>query len=157
MTRTLRGILWDDLREGQSFWSSGRTITEHDVALFSALSGDFNPLHVDDETGKQSVFGERIPHGPLGMLFAIGGYDRIGLLEGVVIALLDMHWRFLAPMLIGDTLRAKVTVAELAESKNPERGKLTLHIQMYNQREEVVQEGEHRFLIRRRTNAGART
>ncbi|MGP4028707.1 MaoC/PaaZ C-terminal domain-containing protein [Actinomadura sp. 3N407] len=155
MTQPHRGILWDDLRQGQTFWSSGRTITEQDISAFSALSGDFNPLHVDDEVGKQSVFGERIPHGPLGMLFAIGGYDRIGLLEGVVVALLDMHWRFRAPMLLGDTLRTKVTVAALEGSKNPERGKLTMHIQMYNQREEVVQEGEHRFLIRRRTSTAA--
>ncbi|TDD92931.1 dehydratase [Actinomadura darangshiensis] len=152
MTSSYRGILWDDLRHGQTFWSSGRTITEHDVSAFSALSGDFNPLHVDDEEGKCSVFGRRIPHGPLGMLFAIGGYDRIGLLEGVVVALLDMNWRFRAPMHIGDTLRTKVTVAALEESKKPDLGKLTMHLQMYNQREEVVQEGEHRFLIRRRTD-----
>jgi acyl dehydratase len=147
-----RGIVWDDLKVGESYWSSGRTVTEHDIAMFSALSGDFNPLHVDAETGKQSVFGERIPHGPLGMLFAIGGYDRIGLLEGVVVALLDIKWRFVSPMLIGDTLRTKVTVAQLDESRNRNRGKLTMHIQMYNQRAQVVQEGEHRFLIQRRTN-----
>ncbi|XRQ09894.1 MaoC/PaaZ C-terminal domain-containing protein [Actinomadura welshii] len=150
MTQPYRGVLWDDLHKGQTFWSSGRTITDQDVSAFSALSGDFNPLHVDDEAGKQSVFGERIPHGPLGLLFAIGGYDRIGLLEGVVVALLDMNWRFRAPMLIGDTLRTKVTIAALESCSNPERGKLTLHIEMYNQRAEVVQEGEHRFLIRRR-------
>lgn len=150
MTHSYRGILWDDLQEGASYWSTGRTVTEHDVAAFSALSGDFNPLHVDQEAGRRSEFGQRVPHGPLGILFAIGGYDRIGLLEGVVVALLEINWRFVEPVLIGDTVRTKVTVTELRETRKPDRGVATLHIDLYNQREQIVQAGEHIFLVHRR-------
>jgi acyl dehydratase len=146
----MRGRYFDDLEVGQEFWSSGRTVTEHDIAQFSGLSGDFNPLHVDAELGKASVFGERVPHGPLGILYALGGYDRIGIVEGVAVAFLGIDWRFLEPMRIGDTVRTKVTVQELKETRHADRGVLTMLVQLHNQRDEVVQEGEHTFMIRRR-------
>jgi acyl dehydratase len=146
----MRGRYFDDLEVGQEFWSSGRTVTEHDIAQFSGLSGDFNPLHVDAELGKASVFGERVPHGPLGILYALGGYDRIGIVEGVAVAFLGINWRFLEPMRIGDTVRTKVTVQELKETRHADRGVLTMLVQLHNQRDEVVQEGEHTFMIRRR-------
>lgn len=150
MRQGLRGRYWDDLEVGQEFWSSGRTVTDHDIAGFAGLSGDYNPLHVDDELGKESVFGERVPHGPLGILFALGGYDRIGIVEGVAVAFLSINWRFVAPMRVGDTIRTKVTVQELKEVKDPNQGLLIMLVQLHNQRNEIVQEGEHTFLIRRR-------
>lgn len=150
MTLSYRGKFWDELEVGQTHWSSGRTITEYDVGAFSGLSGDFNPLHVDAELGKDSVFGERVPHGPLGILLALGGYDRIGIVEGVAVAFLSINWRFKAPMRIGDTIRTKVIVAELKETKHADRGVLTMLVELHNQRDELVQEGEHTFMIRRR-------
>jgi acyl dehydratase len=150
----LRGRYWDELEVGQEFWSSGRTVTDHDIAGFAGLSGDFNPLHMDDELGASSEFGERIPHGPLGILFALGGCDRIGLVEGVALAFLTLEWRFIAPMRVGDTIRIKVTVQQLKEVAARDRGILTLLMQLHNQRDEVVQEGEHTFMIRRRVAGG---
>jgi acyl dehydratase len=150
----LRGTYWDDHELGTVYWSSGRTVTETDVMGFAAVSGDYNPLHTDDELGKSSVFGEKVPHGPLGMLFAMGGYDRIGLVEGVAVAFLEIAWRFKAPMRIGDTVRTKVTVADLKETKHPDRGVVTMLLEVFNQRDELVQEGEHTFLIRRRPQEG---
>jgi acyl dehydratase len=151
--RGLRGRYWDDLEVGMEFWSSGRTVTEHDVAAFAGLSGDFNPIHLDQELGKSSVFGEAVPHGPLGILLALGGYDRIGIVEGVAIAFLGITWRFVAPLKIGDTIYTRVAVAELTEGTRPERGTLVLSVELHNQRDEVVQQGEHTFLIRRRPPA----
>jgi acyl dehydratase len=152
---TYRGVHWNDHELGRVYWSTARTVTETDVLGFAAVSGDFNPLHTDNELGRASVFGEKVPHGPLGMLFAMGGYDRIGLVEGVAIAFLEIGWRFKAPMRIGDTVRAKVTIAKLTPTKHENRGIVTLGIEMLNQRDEVVQEGEHTFLIRRHSEEGA--
>ncbi|MFQ5898255.1 MAG: MaoC/PaaZ C-terminal domain-containing protein [Candidatus Methylomirabilia bacterium] len=146
----MRGKYWDDLKVGQVFWSSGRTMTEHDLMEFAGLAGDFNPLHVDAQYAKDSVFGERIPHGPLGLVFALGGYDRIGLLEGVAVAFVSLSWRFLAPFRIGDTVRTKVTIKELKETNRPDRGMATLLVQLVNQSDIVVQEGEHIFMMLRR-------
>ena len=144
-----RGKVWDELVIGQTFWSSGRTVTETDIANFAGLSGDFNPLHLDSELGRASIFGQRVPHGPLGLLFAMGGCDRLGLLEGVALAFLDLQWRFVAPLLIGDTVRTRIVVNALKRTSQRDRGIVVLHMSLLNQREEVVQEGEHTYLIRR--------
>lgn len=148
--RGLRGRYWDDLEVGQEFWSSGRTVTSHDIASFAAVSGDFNPIHLDRELGKSSVFGERVPHGPLGLMLALGGYDRIGIVEGVAMAFLEITWQFVAPMLVGDTVYTKVTVRDLKETSKLDRGILVMAVDIYNERDELVQKGEHTFMIRRR-------
>lgn len=144
-----RGKRWDELRVGDTFWSSSRTVTENDIAAFAAVSGDFNPLHMDAELGRASPFGERVPHGPLGLLFAMGGADRIGLLEGVALAMLEITWRFVAPMKVGDTLRTRIVVSELKEVSKADRGIVKLAFFLHNQRDAVVQQGEHTYLIRR--------
>lgn len=147
----MRGKYFEELTEGQVFWSSGRTVTDGDISDFAHISGDYNPLHMDDQYVKEhSVFPRRPPHGPLGLLFALGMYDRIGLLEGTGMAFLDLDWKFLKPVLVGDTLHAKVVVARKKETGKPDRGVITLHIEMHNQKDEVVQEGNHSFMIRRK-------
>lgn len=147
----LRGKYFEDLAEGQVFWSSGRTVTEGDIADFAHLSGDYNPLHLDAQYAKEhSLFPSRPPHGPLALVFSMGMYDRIGLLEGTGMAFLGLDWRFVGPVLVGDTLHAKVVVAGKKETSKPDRGILTLRIEMQNQKDEVVQEGNHVFMIKRR-------
>jgi acyl dehydratase len=145
-----RGRYWDDLNVGDEFWAAGRTVLEADMASFAALSGDFNPLHMDVEFAKSSAFGERIPHGPLGLMFAMGGIDRIGLLEGVAVAFLDLRWRFVAPLRIGDTARVRLVVHELKATRAADRGILVLGVELHNQHGEVVQEGQQTFLVQRR-------
>ncbi len=56
MPKTYRGKLWDELMVGQEAWTGGRTVTEGDVLAFSGLTGDFNPLHVDEEFARTSPF-----------------------------------------------------------------------------------------------------
>lgn len=147
----MRGKYFEELTEGQVFWSSGRTVTDGDISDFAHISGDYNPLHMDDQYVKEhSVFPRRPPHGPLGLLFALGMYDRIGLLEGTGMAFLDLDWKFLKPVIVGDTLHAKVVIASKKETRKPDRGVITLHIEMHNQKDEVVQEGNHSFMIRRK-------
>ncbi len=64
MPKAYGGKFWDELMVDQEFWTGGRTVTEGDVLTFSGLTGDFNPLHVDEEFARTSPFGTRVPHGP---------------------------------------------------------------------------------------------
>lgn len=144
-----RGLPWDELSRGQEFVGRGRTITEHDVGAFAGLSGDFNPLHMDAEAGRNSVFGERVPHGPLGVLFAMGASDRLGILDGVGLAFLEMRWHFHAPMRIGDTISVRFVVDDLRETKHPDRGVVVFRVDLCNQEDELVQQGWETFLVRR--------
>jgi acyl dehydratase len=151
MTKRYGGRTWDELTVGEEFWTGGRTVTEGDVLAFSGLTGDYNPLHVDEEFARTSPFGTRIPHGPLIHDMYLGFMDRLGLVAGTALAFLELRWKFLAPVLVGDTVHARVVVRDKRETKKPDRGIVTFAVTLFNQRQEVVQEGEHVLLLARRT------
>ena len=67
---------FDDIELGEEYVSPGRTVTEADVVIFAGLSGDYNVLHTDAEFMKQSIFGERIAHGLLGLAIQAGLFTR---------------------------------------------------------------------------------
>jgi len=151
MPKRYRGKTWDELEVGQEFWTGARTVTESDVLTYAGLSGDFNPLHVDEEFAKTvGPFGVRIPHAPLFVDFYLGLLDQLGIVRGTALAFLELRWKFLSPVIMGDTVHARITVQSKREVKKPDRGVVTLAITMFNQKEEPVQEGEQiLWLIRR--------
>lgn len=156
MPKSYRGKYWDELTVGQEFWTGGRTVTEGDVLGFSGLTGDFNPLHTDEEFARTvSPFGTRVPHGPLIHDMYLGLLDRVGLVEGTAMAFVEIRWKFLAPVLVGDSIHARVFVQAKREAKKPDRGIVTLGVTIFNQRGEPVQEGEHILLLARRAAGSA--
>jgi 3-hydroxybutyryl-CoA dehydratase len=108
------GSFFEDLQVGQTA-SLGKTITEADVLLYAAVSTDTNPIHIDAEAAKQSLFGERIAHGMLsaGLISAVLGTR----LPGPGSLYMRQSLRFAAPVKIGDTVKATVTVTALNEEK----------------------------------------
>jgi len=150
MPKAYGGKFWNELMVGQEFWTGGRTVTEGDVLAFSGLTGDFNPLHVDEEFARTSPFRTRVPHGPLIHDMYLGLLDRLGLIAGTALAFLELRWKFLAPVLVGDTVHARVVVQAKREVEKRDRGIVTFAVTLFNQREEPVQEGEHILLLARR-------
>jgi 3-hydroxybutyryl-CoA dehydratase len=112
-------VFFEDIQVGRTA-SLAKTITEADILMFSAVSLDTNPVHLDAETAKQSIFGERIAHGMLsaGLISAVLGTQ----LPGPGTIYLRQSLRFAAPVKIGATVRATVEVTEL----NPARKRVTL-------------------------------
>lgn len=153
MMQPNRALYFDDLSEPRTAISPARTITEADVVAFAGLSGDYNPIHVDAETAARSVFGRRIVHGLLGASIASGLFTRTELsvqLQESLVALLDLDWRFVAPIFIGDTIHIEATVIETRETKDPSRGVATLKRVVRNQDNAIVQSGTTQMLVRRR-------
>lgn len=113
-----------------------RTVTETDVVLFAGVTGDFNPAHVDAVWAEKSRFGGRIAHGMLGAGFisAVLGMR----LPGPGTVYLSQQLRFLRPVRIGDTVTARVEVAELF----PSRRRVRLLTTCANQAGEAVIDGE---------------
>lgn len=144
------GLYFEELTNDLRVVTRGRTVGEGDITLFSGLSGDFNPLHVDAEYCAGTPFGERIAHGPLTLAMAIGLMSQQNLIDATTLGLLDLHWTFAAPVRIGDTVHAVVTVVDKKASRNPERGVVTLKLDVFNQRGEQVQTGHLKLLMRRR-------
>ena len=104
-----------ELKIGDSAQIS-KTITEEVINDFAKVTGDFNPLHLDQGYAEKTVFKGRIAHGLLsvGLLSSILG----NILPGYGTIYLSHDIKFLAPVRIGDTITAKVEVLELIHEKN---------------------------------------
>ena len=144
-----RSRFFEDYDLGEVRETHGRTITETDFVVHAGHTGDFFPHHMDAEAMKATPFGQRIAHGT--MTFAIGigltaseinphaftyGYERL---------------RFPKPVFIGDTIRTRLTVTEIApDPKRPAHGRVVETCEVVNQRGEVVMACQHVLLAARR-------
>ena len=113
MAHVDRGLYLEDFEIGKVYESCGRTITESDVVNFAGLSGDFNPLHMDEEFGKNNMFGKRVAHGMLGPVIMTGLSNQTGLFEGTTIAFLELSIKYTAPLCIGDTVHLEFSTTEV--------------------------------------------
>lgn len=109
------GYKYEDLEIGMSA-ESAHTITEEDIDMFAQVSGDRNPLHMDEEFAKGTVFGQRIAHGALAASFISGvlGNQLPG--PGAVFVALNM--RFRRPVFIGSEVIARAEVTEKMDKGN---------------------------------------
>ena len=124
----------DELKVGDSAKIS-KTITETDIENFARVTGDFNPIHLDQAYAEKTIFKGRIAHGLLsvGLLSSILG----NILPGHGTIYLSQEVRFLAPVRIGDTITARVEVMEILPEKNRVKFKTTC----MNQDGKIVVEG----------------
>ena len=147
----MRGLYWEEWQIGAEFESPARTVTEADIVAFAGLSGDYNPLHVNEEYCKTTIFGGRIAHGPLVYAIAAGLLFQLHLYDDTLIAFLGFeNLKFTKPVKPGDTIRARIKVLEKRESSNADRGVMKRQLQVLTQRGEVVQEGIQAFLLKRK-------
>lgn len=121
--------------------SMRKTITEADVATFAQISGDTNPLHLDEKYAATTMFKERVAHGMLtaGLISAVLGTQ----LPGVGSIYLSQSLKFVAPVKLGDTVEAEVEVIEKLEEKN----RVRLRTVCRNQSGQVVIDGEALIMI----------
>lgn len=150
--RAARGVgpnalFFDEFEVGQSWLSPRRTITEADIVMFAGMTGDFNPVHTDEEFAKRTPFGTRILHGPAVFAIATGLEFRLGLKEGTAVAFLGMTWDLKAPVKIGDTIHVFQKVQGVRATKNPARGIVNFWVEVRNQRDEVCQQGEWKVMF----------
>ena len=124
----------DDLRIGQTAQSSKR-ITDVDLALFAAVTGDFNPAHFDPVYAAGTHFKEPIAHGiiPVGLISAVMAMK----LPGPGTVFIQQTTNFLAPVKVGDVITASVEIIELLEKR-----RIRLRTKCVNQQGVTVLEGE---------------
>jgi 3-hydroxybutyryl-CoA dehydratase len=118
-----------------------KTITDGDIRAFADLTGDNNPVHLDDDFARTTRFGRRIAHGMLsaGLISAVLANKLPG--DGTVY--LSQSLTFVAPVYPGDTITARVTVTKVREDKPI----VTLETVCTNQRDEPVIRGEAVVLV----------
>lgn len=142
------GLYFEEFHVGFEVTSPARTITETDVVNFAALSGDWNQLHTDVEFAKGTPFGQRIAHGLLVLSIASGLVVRLGVIEGTVEAFRELHWKFRAPVFIGDTVHLVAKVTNTRSYPRLGIGMVTLELKVINQRDELVHQGEWLALVK---------
>ncbi len=144
-----RGLTFDQFNVGDVYVCQGRTVTEADIVNFAGISGDYNPLHTDEEYGKTTPFGGRIAHGMLVLAMATGQANQLGVFEGTTIALLQQTIKYVGAVKFGDTIHLEFKIAEKRETSKPDRGILTLDITVLNQHDQSVIEGQWVVMIKR--------
>lgn len=133
---------FEDIKIGQKA-DLTHAITAEDVDLFGKLSGDYNPVHFDDEWAKKTIFEGRIAHGLL-----TGAYISTLLankLPGPGTVYLKQEFKFKLPVKIGDIIKAEVEVVKLIEDKKW----IILRTICINQNNETVLDGEATVMLMR--------
>jgi acyl dehydratase len=145
-------ISFDEIKQGHTVRTAGRTVTEADIVNFAGLSGDFNPLHTDELWVRENTdFAGRIAHGILAL--AISGGLKSEVDDWDVLAYLECTRRFVAPVFPSDTIRTVYTVAETRPSRSrDDRGIVVVDVELHNQDGEVVQSGQDTYLVARRAS-----
>jgi 3-hydroxybutyryl-CoA dehydratase len=138
----LRGKYLEEIAEGMTAVFS-KTVTEADIVLFAGITGDTNPVHLDDEFAKPTMFKGRIAHGMLtaGFVSTVFGTK----LPGPGCIYLSQTLKFKAPVRIGDTVRARVTVSTVDREKGRVTFATTCHVG-----DTVVLDGEAQLMVPKR-------
>ncbi len=143
----------EDYKVGERFVSPARTITETDITMFAAMTGDWHPLHTDAEFAKNYFFGERIAHGMLILSVGMSLIFRLGpnvALPKSFVAFYGMDSvRFVGAVKIGDTIHCEAEIIELKE-KDYLRGIVVAKNFIKNQRNEDVVVYSTRALVGRK-------
>jgi len=135
-------MLFSELTLGQSAEFT-KTVTETDIVMYAGITGDFNPMHVNEVYARASTFSGRIAHGMLtaGYISAVLGMKLPG--EGSIY--MSQTLRFTKPVRIGDTITARIEVIELF----PEKRRVRLATTCRNQNSELVLDGEALVLMQK--------
>lgn len=141
----LHGYYLEDLEVGMSD-SFAKTISEADVYGFAGISGDTNPVHINEEYASTTPFGQRIAHGMLSaaLISTVAGTK----LPGPGAIYVDQQIKFKAPLFIGQTARAEITVKEI----NERRRRVLCDTNVYVG-DKVIATGEATFMVDTRPEA----
>lgn len=147
---------FDDFQLGDVMVTRGRTIDIGDISNFAQLTGDYYPLHIDEEAGKSGRFGTRIAHGPFTFTIAVGLVGLSGFYGDSITALIEIRsLKATKPVIAGDTLRVHAEVIELKAGENPKYGTIGVNYSVRNQRDEEVMLFQQYMLARRAPQGSA--
>ncbi len=147
-------LYFEDFDETVNINSDERTITREDLETFTRLSGDYNPLHTDEEFARNSPFGALIVQGALVLSIATGLANSMGYISGTVDAFLALDWKYRAAVKVGDTIWVNLKFKDKRSMPGYKGGMVTLNVTIYNQEHKAVQKGTWTILVRSRETSG---
>ncbi len=140
---------FEDFRLGEQFWIPSRTQTDALFAAFQLASGDNDPIHYDVEYCRRHGHPGMLAHGMQVMIQTAAGAGVFPqLVADSLVAMLECSAKLVAPVYRGDTLYPALEIAELTPQRTT--GVMGLRATVHNQKNTLVLEGVHRYLIRKR-------
>ena len=142
---------WESFKVGDKLTTNSITVTETHIVGFAGLTGDYYPLHVNEEYAKKTQFGGRIAHGPLTFCLAVGLVGQSELFGGAIMAFLGCDaLRLLAPVKIGDTIKVITEVVDNRPTSKNDRGITVINYTVVNQEDEPILTSKMNFMMRRK-------
>ena len=135
------GYYFEEVEVGSSYTTRGRTITEADIVQFAALTGDYNPMHTNDDYMSTHPMGRRVAHGMLTLSYAVGQIYQLGFMERTILAFRSIEMKFSLPVFVGDTLHSVVTITNKKDMRRLGGGIITAEVKIINQEGKAVQSG----------------
>ena len=132
---------FEEINVGETLFTHKRTVTEADIVNFAGISGDFFFAHTDETSFEDSIFEARVAHGYFIISAAAGLF--VDPKKGPVLANYGLeNLRFTQPVYVGDTIRVELTCKRkvMKEDRNDQipQGVIEWHVEVFNQREEMV-------------------
>ena len=145
---TIKPLAFEQLKIGDKWNSSDRTVEAGDLQSFANLTGDHDPLHTDPEFAANGPFGKPIAHGLLGLSILAGLSSSAPAV--LTAALIDIRsWTFIKPVFVGDVLQVVTEIIDL-KPRGRRHGEVHWYRQLLNQKGEKVQDGILVTLVSRR-------
>jgi len=126
-----QGVYWQDIAEGQRFKTFRRTITETDLVNFISVTGMLETIFIDTTFEHGAMKGRPVP-GAL-TYGLIEGFIMQGMIQGTGLALLEVHQKMLAPVMVGDTIWAEIEITSIRPTSKLNRAVVASRIDVKNQ------------------------
>lgn len=144
-------LYYEDIETGARWRTAGRTVTEADSTMFSMLSGDWNPIHCNEDYARRTRFGQRIVAGIFGLSLITGAMNQWGIFETSALAMLNIRdWQFRKPILIGTTLIVQMEITGKRLVSSGAAGIIERRFDLLDPQNEVIQTGFSDMMIARK-------
>ncbi len=131
-----QGFYWQDITVGQRFRTFRRTVTETDLVLFIGTTGMLEAIFLEADYPGGAIAGRPVP-GALTYAL-IEGFITQTMIQGTGLAMLELHKKILAPVVVGDTIRAEIEVTEIRPTSKGNRAIVTSRVDVFDQRDRMV-------------------
>ena len=145
LPRLGQGFYWQDIKEGQAFQTFRRTVTETDLINFISVTGMLEAIFIEAGYEGGAIHGRAVPAALTYSM--IEGFILQTMIQGTGLAMLELTQKIVAPVMVGDTIWATVTVTGIRPTSRNGRAVVDSDIEVFNQRHERVMTYSARRLL----------
>jgi acyl dehydratase len=142
-------VLFNELVVGGEFVGTGRTLTEADLSIACMVSGDWHPIHSDENYAKQRGLPGRLFQGSFGILIATGMATTLPHFSDDIVGATGVReWAYRAPIFVGDTVHVRSVILNKRVTSDGKRAVIERTLSLINQKDAIVQQGIAGTMVR---------